>query len=399
MMRFMRKILLGLVKMLSPGSKYWGPPKRVCLSTYRWFLDQRKSTGAFKIRYEEVIPEHTLERALPIGLEDSVDWRFEKNLRREIPPAFLLTIENARVVGSSGAILTDRDELLADISKELGKPVDQHSVLTRWKLPPLKKLEGKVVVFATSGGHNYYHWLLDVLPRFYLLRCGRVDLSKISFFLINEGYRQEQKQVFEQLGIPTDRIIECCPKNHWQARELMIPFAPASRNNPTSWICHFLRDIFASSIEKGKQDYPKRLYISRSNAKKRHVLNEEKLIIFLRSLGFETVDLENILIHDQIALFRSAEIIVGAHGAGLSNLVFCGPQAQVIELFSPAYVNGCYWALAEQVGVRYAYLLGEGQRPVCGDDPHRVGEDMMIRIDDLACLLRKMKVTRQEGVL
>lgn len=61
---------------------------------------------------------------------------------------------------------------------------------------------------------------------------------------------------------------------------------------------------------------------------------------------------------DQVQLFGEAEIIVGPHGAGFANAVFAQPGATLIELFSPHYINGCFWALANACGHRYGFTVG-----------------------------------------
>ena len=44
------------------------------------------------------------------------------------------------------------------------------------------------------------------------------------------------------------------------------------------------------------------------------------------------MQLETLSITEQIALFHQAEIVVGQHGAGFTNLLFSGPQTTAIEL-------------------------------------------------------------------
>jgi capsular polysaccharide biosynthesis protein len=91
----------------------------------------------------------------------------------------------------------------------------------------------------------------------------------------------------------------------------------------------------------------------------------------LSPFGFEKVDPGTLTVAKQVRLFAEAELVVGAHGAGLSNLVFCPEGAAVLELFPPDYVNICYWALSSAVGsLRYRYLVGDGlpkqRRPMLG---------------------------------
>jgi capsular polysaccharide biosynthesis protein len=54
-------------------------------------------------------------------------------------------------------------------------------------------------------------------------------------------------------------------------------------------------------------------------------------------------------------------VVVGAHGAALSNLAFCNPGTHVIELFSPLYVNACYRNLSLAAGLLHGGVIGNGR--------------------------------------
>ena len=71
---------------------------------------------------------------------------------------------------------------------------------------------------------------------------------------------------------------------------------------------------------------PKKIYISRSDAKIRFVSNEPQLADVLTNFGFETIAMSGLSsIPDQINLFRNAQYIIGAHGAAFANLAFTKP--------------------------------------------------------------------------
>ena len=90
----------------------------------------------------------------------------------------------------------------------------------------------------------------------------------------------------------------------------------------------------------------------------RRIENEDEVLATLRPLGFDVVDPGTLSVAEQVLLFAEAEMVVGAHGAGLTNIAFCSPGATVIELFPADYVNVCYWALASAVeGLWYRYLV------------------------------------------
>ena len=39
-------------------------------------------------------------------------------------------------------------------------------------------------------------------------------------------------------------------------------------------------------------------------------------------------------------------------------MIWCAPKTKVLEIFSPLYVNLCYWAIASLTCADYYYLLG-----------------------------------------
>ncbi len=129
-----------------------------------------------------------------------------------------------------------------------------------------------------------------------------------------------------------------------------------------------------------------RLYISRRKAKHRKVINDGDIEPYLQSLGFEPVLLESLTVAEQALAFQAAKIVVAPHGAGLTNLVFCRPDTVVIEIFSPSYINCCYWALSNWIGARYCFLLGSGERE--REDLFALGEDIHVDTNALEKVLQ-----------
>jgi capsular polysaccharide biosynthesis protein len=64
-------------------------------------------------------------------------------------------------------------------------------------------------------------------------------------------------------------------------------------------------------------------------------------------------------VFDQAALFNSADVIVAAHGAGLSNLVFCEPGTLVLEIFPENYSTGNFFSIASALDLEYFSAVGE----------------------------------------
>jgi capsular polysaccharide biosynthesis protein len=115
------------------------------------------------------------------------------------------------------------------------------------------------------------------------------------------------------------------------------------------WI---LRDAVQSRI-------PERIYISRSDSKFRVMENERSVEDFVACYGFTVLNLSNLTLVETVAMFSSSRIVVGPHGAGLSNLVFRRGPRTVVELMPETYVNPCFKIISDAAGDEHQSLFME----------------------------------------
>ena len=54
----------------------------------------------------------------------------------------------------------------------------------------------------------------------------------------------------------------------------------------------------------------------------------------MKTQGFKSLLLENYSFADQIGIFNKAKIIIGLHGAGFANIVFCRKGTKIVEIMS-----------------------------------------------------------------
>jgi capsular polysaccharide biosynthesis protein len=95
------------------------------------------------------------------------------------------------------------------------------------------------------------------------------------------------------------------------------------------------------------------------------VTNEQELRHYLSQQGFDIVELAYLEVIDQIRAVKSADVIVGPHGMGLTHLAFHGRSPKVVELFHPEIGTDAYAVLSRSLGFDYGYVIGE---PVSGSD-------------------------------
>ena len=144
------------------------------------------------------------------------------------------------------------------------------------------------------------------------------------------------------------------------------------------------------AVEKiPEADVRKRIYIVRESGNRALKFNGEGKQDLLDKYGFESFVLETMSVKEQIQMFRSAEVILASHGAGLTGICFCPKNTKIIEILAPKFLNVCYWRIAGLMSLPYYYLLAEGvnnlddiPRPVAGK------ADLKIGLDNLEELLK-----------
>ena len=80
-------------------------------------------------------------------------------------------------------------------------------------------------------------------------------------------------------------------------------------------------------------------------------------LIFLLSKGFKIVKLHRISFVKQIKFFHNAKFIIGHHGAGFANIIFCKPKTNIIEMKSK-HTGYLYQNLSKTNNLKYTPIIG-----------------------------------------
>lgn len=200
----------------------------------------------------------------------------------------LVTILQGGRVWLDRAVISPDNKLLYDLSYEWMASPEEHSIFKEEKLPPVTMTDETVAMLNHPAGYNYFH------------------------------------------SVPNENF-------HFKAKQLVVP---SYVNLPNAWSCKYVRNLLFNRVKITKNKEYERIYIKRANRRK--ITNEKEILGTLRKYGFKAVSLESMSLEKQMEVFYSAEIVIGAHGAGLTNLVFCRPGTRVIELFAPTYIEPHY---------------------------------------------------------
>lgn len=272
-----------------------------------------------------------------------------------IPRLAVAELPNGRVLGRSRGLITGRGDLVQELSHYFGSThARQHPVFANPFPPKVAKVRGRLGLLASRGDVNYYHFLIDVIPRLGVLEQAGTEMPERWYVPARTKF---QRQLLDMVGIDESMRIDADQVTHVQAESLVVPSLPSvlGEKNPP-WVVEYLRRRLMPPTAP-PPTAPRKLYITRSaGTNNRAVVDEPRLIALLTERGFDIVDPSELTVVDQIRAFASASVIVSPHGAALANLVFATPGATVIELFPPSSVLPDYWRLASSAGLTYRYL-------------------------------------------
>lgn len=253
-----------------------------------------------------------------------------------------------------------------------------------------KSYSFKNVIWLVDSSYNYIHFLHSIVPRFDLLQeAGLINDDTV---YILENYRTYRREIIEEkIGISPDKIFELENNTTFECENCIVTSRPMEPPCYPTWAVEYLRKLFSEEL---KTEDKKRIYISRADATKRRVNNEQEVIDFLSNYGFETHILEPMKVVDQAKLFASAEVIIAPHGANMGNLVFCNPNTKIIELFNPYYTPSMYYGLSLKMNCQYSAIFSPNEGFIVPGEttiPFEVAQSINIDVD-----LQKLKSTMDE---
>ena len=232
--------------------------------------------------------------------------------------------------------------------------------------------------FVLGGAPAYYHWLMDFVPRLRLVEDDRALRQRP--MIVNHRFTPWQQEslsaIYKARGWELPPLIRMPDDQLAALRDAVVP----GRVERASAVAILNRLCPASSAASTDR---MRLFVGRNNVDYRRLLNQDDVAAFLARKGFTMVDPGSLPFAEQAALFGRAEIIVGLHGAALTNVVFAPAGSALVELWSglrqPHYVD-----LASIKGLRYAAVEGE---TVPGTHERPQHQDLRIDIGRLSAAL------------
>ena len=295
-----------------------------------------------------------MTRRLPVNIVERDIPFFNKLLEVQIQAIKVISVVNANII-SSGAIFKNFSVLPQIIlSNDNGEIVsyskrDILKIIFFWRCISLKRAN-KYFVIHNAFSHTYYHWLLEALPRLFLIR---EQISSGTLLLPSNHNEKFHRESLELFGIGDIGILNEKVRYHIPHTITSTQIGRIANYHPI--ILKEMVQYINSRIDLAT-DLGDKIYISRSRALKRKVVNEHQIEIFLRNLGFRIINIEDYNFESQVSIMHHCKYLIGIHGAGLANMIFMREGGKIMELRKhDCGENYFYFSLASTVNLHYYY--------------------------------------------
>jgi len=361
---------------------------RIILSDYRYIVDSGKfqtaGEGKANLNYFGEGGEY---RIIPPVGDDRPDefceltgsYKYGQEWAAELSDVLLIGPQPVGISPEGKFVLETaegRREILEHRVQELIREYGLLQLMRILKQPShstQRHIEGTVFPLVRHPTTMYYHWLTEYVPKLRALEYYEKKGNTSPTILVS---RDPPKWVVDSISLAGYEFEECETWDGGSVRvETLLLTKHRSGNEITPDQLQWLRQRMRKNIkDSGTTRDASRIYISRSDASDRRVVNEKELMDRLSERGFERYLLSKLSVAEQVELFSEAEIVVAPHGAGLTNVLFAD-GVKIVELLPEDDIRDHYYRLANKLGFDYSCVL-------CNP----VGKDLSAdvdRIDDL----------------
>jgi hypothetical protein len=216
-------------------------------------------------------------------------------------------------------------------------------------------LRGVYASLLGPWSENYYHWLIQYIPRLHLISQHQ-SLSRIDGFLVPSPLLPFHFESLAYFGIDPSRVIPVdrpiCPD------ECIISTIPCENRFVPNWVANFFQAHASKSVGMSSR----KIFVMRGNANRRQIVNQSQVQSLLDRHEIQAVDPGNLAFADQVSLFAASRLVCGVHGAALANLVFCSKESSVVELIPANYPYPCFARLSQALSLDYHAIFGREPR-------------------------------------
>ena len=310
-------------------------------------------------------------RRKPYNYDNKDEILFKREFIKNLPNIFPILKKNS-YIPPCGRLLNGLSFNLFQFSNKLGVKgfiklyLKFFLFLTRTR--KITRLDN-ILYVTTSNSQNFFHWFLDVLQKLEFIDQSRDQILNFKYKIIipngyNNSYSKKSLEAF-------DLNFYYQEKNEIIISEqsILLPnIAPTGnyRKNQVLKLSQRMKNHWTKNITNNLNN--KRIYISRKNAQRRKLKNEDEIIPILKKYGFTILDFDKLNFEEQLKNILNSEILISIHGAGLTHMLWMNEKSKVLEIRARDNCNdNCYFTLASDLGHDYFYVIADKTDPKKSD--------------------------------
>ena len=216
-----------------------------------------------------------------------------------------------------------------------------------------------LISLRDTGEENYFHFFNDVLSKIFFLKKEGLLADRIPVVISQKLWKKPYFQFYLNHSNFLKSLNWFVQSNEYIACEKAV-FCKPLTNRKDLW------NLMLSSFDfKADLTNDRRIFLTRSKSRLRFVENTDEIESICRQQGLDIVDADKLTPEQQVELFSKTSMIVGLHGAGMTNMIFSGPGCKILEIFAPpsqGYLPYHYIMLAKTSGFTYRMVMGDRGR-------------------------------------
>ena len=333
------------------------------------------------------------EYDIPFGLSKS-DPGFRYMPRYKFRDQYVVKLQDIRLLGPDALPMTKERDLISEaietpeedgyrLKQTLNRTVSDYSAKKSYLSGSTEEYD--CVCSLTTSWSNYYHWMVEHLPKLRAIEAATNEWDIQPELLIPANPPSYITESLELMGYSPDDCIQ------WDSGLIETSnYIQPTFTEPTKQVCNWIQKRALDNMPKDLPEFnSNRVYVSREKTTQRNIVNRKEVEVLLSDFGFEKYTTEDLSVPEQVALFSNADTILGAHGAGLTDMIWSN-NLSVVELFNNV-VKPPYFQMSQELGLDYYPIQGTS----IGDSGYN--SDMKINTDELETVLQKVTSNKRNN--
>lgn len=351
----------------------------------------------------------------PLLYDQQLEVIRQPAIKAAVPDLHLLELHDVGVIGSTMAVVRNGKVLHPELLHT--EPIHDPKAPDIYQFADAGRKSLNFNTFTRFGGRrrikmgihllkehsfNYYHWLFECLPRlmYFIENINKAGNHEKFTILVDHNILEQGLDAMRRLinfPFEIERVrrgeLVSCDKLFYTSPLWYSLDNSRHRVDPhrdyavDKYAVKVIRNSFRDLMKRNAPS--RKIYLPRVASQVRKIINSKQVEDLMREHGFEFIYPHEFSFGEQIELFSSAKIVVGASGAAFSNMVFMQPGTKAV-IFSPKQMEVFnYYIFQQQADVAQVELMHLLAVPAKQDNFY-VHDDFYLNCDDLQTLIQSI---------